>query len=62
MKMKHKTFIEMFRKLQELFAEYGIQDEWSLEREEYSRQLLIYVGLYEDGLGNYTTEEPEEDN
>ena len=57
-KMKHETFIEMFRKLQKLFADYGVV--WDLEEEEFSRQKLIYLNLYEDDKGDFTTEPPEE--
>lgn len=61
MKMTQENFDEMIGKIGKVFADYGLEHGWDLEAEEYSRQQLIYVGLYEDGEGNFTTEPPEEE-
>jgi hypothetical protein len=53
--MNKKVFDAMMTEVSKVFENYGV-DGWSLETEEYERQQLIYLGLYEDDEGNYGDE------
>lgn len=59
MKLNNESFDEMIEKIAKVFADYGVV--WDLEEEEFSRQQLIYLNLYEDDKGDFTTEPPEEE-